>query len=318
MVTRATPSLASVLRVSPALGRWFTEAECATGAASVAVLSHGLWTGRFGGDPGIVGRSISLDGQPAEVIGVMPATFSFPDARSEIWTAAQSTREPRRRSFSASPAWLGCGTVSPSKALVRRSRHSSRTFRVVFRISVPSSRRPSLSTRPSSVALPAHCRSCWHRRVSFACRMRQRCDLFLVRSETRQREVAVRRALGAGRRSIARYFFSESVLLATVGGVLGVALAWGGVRLLVAFGPTNLPRLNEVRVDGVVLAFSFALSLVSAVAFGIIPLLRLTPVATTLQEHGRGQTATRGSHRARQLPMGGQVALALSCSSRQG
>jgi putative ABC transport system permease protein len=123
--------------------------------------------------------------------------------------------------------------------------------------------------------------------------------------------VAVRRALGAGRRNIARYFFSESVLLAAVGGALGVALAWSGVQLLVAFGPASLPRLNEVRIDGVVLAFSFALSLVSAAAFGIIPLLRLTPVATTLQEHGRGQTATRGSHRARQLLMGAQVALAL-------
>ena len=79
-------------------------------------------------------------------------------------------------------------------------------------------------------------------------------NLFLVRSETRQREVAVRRALGAGGRSIARYFFSESVLLAAVGGALGLALAWGGVRLLVAFGPANLPRLNEVRIDSVVLA----------------------------------------------------------------
>ena len=136
-------------------------------------------------------------------------------------------------------------------------------------------------------------------------------NLFLVRSETRQREVAVRRALGAGSRSIARYFFTESALLAAVGGVLGLALAWGGVRLLVAFGPANLPRLNEVRIDGVVLVFSLALSLVAAAAFGTIPLLRLAPLATTLHEHGRGQTATRGSHRARQLLMGGQVALAL-------
>src|SRR5688572_274611 len=90
--TYATPSLASVLRVSPAIGRWFTDAEGATGAASVAVLSHGLWMRRFGGDHSIVGQSITLNGQPTEVIGVMPATFSFPSARSEVWTAAQSTR----------------------------------------------------------------------------------------------------------------------------------------------------------------------------------------------------------------------------------
>jgi predicted permease len=136
-------------------------------------------------------------------------------------------------------------------------------------------------------------------------------NLFLVRSETRQREVAVRRALGASGRTIARYFFSESVLLAAIGGALGLALAWGGVRLLVAFGPANLPRLDEVRIDSVVLLFAAALVLVSAAAFGLIPLLRVAPVAATLHEQGRGQTATRGSHRARQLLMGGQVALAL-------
>ena len=136
-------------------------------------------------------------------------------------------------------------------------------------------------------------------------------NLFLVRSETRQREVAVRRALGAGNRGVARYFFTESALLALISGALGLLLASGCVQLLVAFGPASLPRLNEIRIDGVVLAFSLALSLIAAAAFGTIPLLRLAPFAMTLHENGRGQTATRGSHRARQLLMGGQVALAL-------
>lgn len=136
-------------------------------------------------------------------------------------------------------------------------------------------------------------------------------NLFLVRSETRQREIAVRRALGAGSRSIGRYFFSESALLAAVGGTLGLGLAWGGVRLLVAFGPATLPRLNEIAIDGIVIAFSLALSIVAAIVFGTIPVLKLAPLATTLQEHGRGQTASRASYRARQLLMGGQVALAL-------
>jgi putative ABC transport system permease protein len=127
-----------------------------------------------------------------------------------------------------------------------------------------------------------------------------------VRSETRQWEVAVRRALGAGTRGVARYFFTESGLLALVGGALRLALAWGGVQLLVAFGPTSLPRLSEIRIDGFVLAFTFALSVLAAAMFGAIPLLRLTPLAATLPENGRGQTATRGSYRARQLLMGGQ------------
>lgn len=136
-------------------------------------------------------------------------------------------------------------------------------------------------------------------------------NLFLVRSENRQREVAVRRALGAGNRGIARYFFAESALLSVLGSAMGLALAWGGVQMLVAFGPPTLPRLHEIRLDGVVIAFSLVLSLVAALIFGAIPLLRLAPMATSLHENGRGQTSTPSSHRARQLLLGAQVALAL-------
>jgi len=311
VVTRATPSLAPILRVSPALGRWFTEAEGVTGATPVAVLSHGLWVRRFGGDPGIVGRSIALDGQATEVIGVMPSTFSFPDARSEIWTAAQSTRAAASFLFSLTGiARLRDGTT------VEMARAEITALIQDLSQRVPNQRGLASAAVPLHEAIVGRIASTlWILLASAGLVLLVACanvaNLFLVRSETRQREVAVRRALGAGRGSIARYFFSESVLLAAVGGALGIALAWGGVQLLVAFGPTNLPRLNEVRIDGIVLAFSFGLSLLSAAAFGMIPLLRLAPVATTLQENGRGQTATRGSHRARQLLMGAQVALAL-------
>jgi predicted permease len=123
--------------------------------------------------------------------------------------------------------------------------------------------------------------------------------------------VAVRRALGAGTRRLARYFLAESVLLGVVGGALGLALAWACVRLLVAFGPVNLPRLNEVRIDAVVVVFTAGLSLLAAFAFGAIPLLRLAPMTATLHDSGRGQTATRGQHRARHALMTSQVALAL-------
>ena len=301
------------MRVSPAIGRWFTEAEGATGAASVAVLSHGLWIRRFGGDRTIVGRSITLDGQPTEVIGVMPATFSFPDAAPSrrSWTAAQSTRATASFLFNLT----GLARLREG-ATVETARAEITALIQDLSRRVPNQRAIVSTAVPLQEAIVGRIASTlWILLASAGLVLLVACanvaNLFLVRSETRQREVAVRRALGAGRKNIARYFFSESVLLAAAGGALGVALAWGGVQLLVAFGPTNLPRLNEVRIDGVVLAFSVTLSLVSAAAFGIIPLLRLAPVATTLQEHGRGQTATRGSHRARQLLMGGQVALAL-------
>ena len=136
-------------------------------------------------------------------------------------------------------------------------------------------------------------------------------NLFLVRSDARRREVAVRQALGAGRRALAGYFLAESVLLSIAGSVIGLGLSWGAVRLLVAFAPVNLPRLQEVRLDASVLAFTLALSLLTALAFGAIPWLRLAPLSASLHESGRGNTASRGRYRARHLLMGGQVALAL-------
>src|SRR5262249_43657873 len=119
-------------------------------------------------------------------------------------------------------------------------------------------------------------------------------NLFLVRSEARQREVAVRRALGAGRLGIARYFLAESALLAAAGGALGLGVAGGAVRLLVAYGPANLPRLGEVSVNWPSVAFTFALAVLAALMFGAIPLWHGTPLAASLHESGRGNTASRG------------------------
>jgi putative ABC transport system permease protein len=136
-------------------------------------------------------------------------------------------------------------------------------------------------------------------------------NLFLVRSEARQREVAVRRALGAGRLGIASYFLAESALLSFVGGMVGLGIAWGVTRVLASLGPTILPRLDEVRLDGFVIAFTLALSALTALAFGAIPLLRVPPLSTSLHQHGRGNTASRGRYHARHVLMGAQIALAL-------
>ena len=136
-------------------------------------------------------------------------------------------------------------------------------------------------------------------------------NLFLVRSEARQREVAVRRALGAGGPASRATSSPKACCSRSPGGVVGLLLAWGAVRLLVGFGPATLPRLDEVRLDGVALTFTFVLSVLAALAFGAIPLWRGADVAASLHENGRGNTASRGRHRARHLLMGGQVALAL-------
>ena len=241
VVTQATPSLARVLRVSPAMGRWFAEAEGVTGAASVAVLSHGLWMRRFGGDRTIVGRSITLDGEPAEVIGVMPAAFTFPDTRTEVWTAAQSTRATASFLFNLTGI-----------ARLRDGANIDTARAEITALITDLARRVPNQGGMASAALPLQdalvgriAGTLWILLASAGVVLLVACanvaNLFLVRSETRQREVAVRRALGAGGRNIARYFFSESVLLAAVGGAVGVALA------SVATGCVGRPCLFSIR-----------------------------------------------------------------------
>jgi len=311
VVTRATPTLSSVLRVSPALGRWFTDAEGTPGAPAVAVLSHGLWVRRFGADPDVVGRALDLDGVSTEIVGVMPAAFSFPDSRTDMWIAAQSSRANASFLFTLT----GVARLRDGVTLESANTEITALIEAVSRVA-PNQRGLVSSALPLQDAIVGRiARALWILLASVGLVLLVACaniaNLFLVRGDTRQREVAVRRALGAGNRGIARYFLTESTLLAVTGAALGLLIAWGGVRMLVAFGPATLPRLDEVRIDGVVLIFAAGLWVFAAALFGAIPLFRLAPLATSLHENGRGQTATRGTHRARQLLMGGQVALAL-------
>ena len=311
VIARGTPSLLSVLRVTPALGRWFTEQEGVLGTPAVAVLTHGFWVRRFGADPAVVGRTIVIDGVPTDVVGVMPVSFAFPRPQIDLWQPAQSTRASASFLFSIQgiARLRDDATVTSARAEITN-------------LIEDLARRAPNQTGIVSTALPLHeffvgriAEALWILLAAVGLLLLVACaniaNLFLVRSESRHREVAVRRALGAGTQRLARYFLAESVLLGVVGGIVGLALAWGGVRLLVAFGPVNLPRLNEVRIDAVVVLFTAGLSLLAALAFGAIPLLRLAPITATLHDSGRGQTATRGQHRARQILMTAQVALAL-------
>jgi putative ABC transport system permease protein len=318
-VARATPSLAAVLRVGPIVGHWFTEQEATPGAARAAVLSHSLWARRFGRDAHVIGRPLTLGGEPATIVGVMPASFAFPDRNVDIWIAEQVTRaagfglwgysgiarlregitlEDARTELSALIRDLPA--AFPNDALVAGNVESKLIF----------SGRTLKDATVGNVA-----RALWLLLAAVGVVLLVACanvaNLFLVRSEARQREVAVRRALGAGRAAIARYFLAESVLLSLVGGAVGVALAAVAVRLLVSVGPATLPRLHEVRLDPASLSFTFGVSLIAAVAFGTMPLWRAPRLAASLHDGGRSNTASRSRHRARHLLMAGQIALAL-------
>jgi predicted permease len=319
-VTRATTSFAQVLRVWPETGRWFTNEDEKPGVPLRVVLSHGLWLRRYGGDPGIVGRSITLSGVRADVIGVMPASFAFPEARVEAWLPQQITRsmgfglwsynavarmrdgvtvDAVRNELNALIADIGSAFPGDPFALGNSTG-----------IGVVSTTQTLKEATVGGIA-----RALWMVLASVGLVLLVACanvaNLFLVRSEARQREVGVRLALGAGRAGIARYFIAESVLLSMAGGVLGLAIAWMAVRLLVSTGPATLPRLEEIRLDGLAIGYTFFLSVVSAMAFGAIPLWQGAPLASSLNEGGRGNTISRGRHRARRLLMGAQVAMAL-------
>ena len=314
----ATPSLATVLRVPAARGRWFTEDEGVPNGPAVTVLSDGLWTRRFGRDPSIIGRSLLLDGKPVEVIGVMPSDFAFPDPTAELWVPMQISADQGFGLFGQSGVarlrdgvsldtaraemqglLAGIGDAYPNDPRARGNVNTrlTATGRMLKEAIVGS------ITRTLWILLAAVATVLI---VAFA----NVTNLFLVRAEVRQREVAIRRALGAARFGLGRYFLAESSLLAAAGGLLGGGIAWGALRLLVQSGPSMLPRRHEIHLDAVSIGYAVTISIVAAILFGSIQLWRSAPPAA-LHESGRGNTLTRQRHYVRHVLLGGQVAMAL-------
>ncbi len=318
-VTNVTPSMMSVLQVAPAQGRWFTAAEGEPGAARAVVLSHGFWLRRFGGDRSVVGRSVSLNSEPTEIIGIMPPSFGFPDGRVDVWRAEQLSRAAGFGLFThKAVARLREGITTDAardelSLLVTELPQSYPGSALA--LSLAKDKMVAIVPTLKEATIGHVTRALWILLAAVGLVLLVACanvaNLFLVRSESRQREVAIRRALGAGGRGVARFFLAESLLLSVAGGLLGVLLAWFGVRLLVSYAPPTLPRLSEISIDGVSVLFTFGLSVLAALLFGAIPLVHGSPLSQALHEHGRSNTPSRQRHRARQVLMAGQVALAL-------
>lgn len=319
-LVRATPSLASVMRVSPAVGRWFTDDEGRPGMPPRVVLSHGSWIRRFGGDPHVLGRTITLSGVSHDIVGVMPASFEFPDARVEAWVPLQITRTMGFGTWDYTGVARLRDGVSLADARAEINRLMPDITRAFpgdpFAAANSTVLKPVAATRTVKDAIIGNVATgLWIVLASVSLVLLVACanvaNLFLVRSDVRQREVSVRRALGAGRAGIARYFLAESILLSASSALLGLVIAWAAVQMLVAHGPATLPRLREIQLDRVSIAYTAAMALLTAVLFGAAPLFRGDVLVTTLNDGGRGNTVSRSRHRARRLLMGGQVALAL-------
>lgn len=317
----ATASLVDALQIRPALGRWYTEEE-AQDNEHVVVLSDGLWRRSFGADPAVVGKTVMINGNSNEIIGVMPRGFAFPGPEFELWEPERIDEEQVQtvggfnyRSLARLNPGASVVTVKAELDQLIAGLKEAFPADPVTQQALDAAQLASLPSLMKDYLVRPVRRTLWILLGMVGLVLLIACanvaNLFLVRSEARQREVAVRRALGAGTPGLVRYFLSESGVLAAFGGLIGLGLTWMGVRALVGFGPDNLPRLHEVAIDGGVVGFTALLSVIAGIAFGSIPLLRRDgPLATSLREGGRSATAGRSRFRARNLLMGGQVALA--------
>src|SRR2546427_661763 len=212
----------------------------------------------------------------------MPASFTFPDARTDAWIAAQSTRATASSLFT----FIGVARLRDGTTLASARAEMTQLITDLSRVS-PNHRGWIATALPLQDAVVGQiARTLWILLAAVGLVLLVACanvaNLFLVRSDARRREVAVRQALGASSRALADYFLAESVLLSLAGSVTGLGLSWGAVQLLVAFAPVTLPRLEEVRLDAPVLAFTLALSLLTAIAFGAIPWLPAASASTCL------------------------------------
>ncbi len=315
-----TPELFDALAVRPALGRAFQESDVQEKSPRVGILTDVLWQSRFGGDPAIVGRQVQVDGQAMEIVGVMPPRFAFPDPETRLliplWLDPKrgfgtfGTRTLARLSPGMSVEAARQEIAALQRRIPERFPDLSQELLNRFQWSV--TLEPLRDTVIRDIATPL-----WILLGSVAVVLliaaANVVNLILVRAESRTREVAVRAALGGSRARIAAAFLAESLLLAVAGGTLGLLLADVGIQLLVAYGPPQLPRLHEISVDVVTMAFAALISLLVGLGVGSVPLSGLArrSFAQALRDGGRGNTAGRHRHRVRRLLTVGQVALAL-------
>jgi putative ABC transport system permease protein len=313
---QVSASLFELLGVRPALGRTFRADENEPGKHRVAILSHGLWLQRFGGDRSVVGKTLLLDGVSHEIVGVMPEGFSFPAARS-IWTPLEYTEDFTTEQRGA---WYlqGVGRTKDGVSPEQAQAEIETIGRQLAKQYPDSNEGVDITAMSLHEAMVGDIRRAfWVLLGAVGFVLLIACvnvaNLLLARAAARENEIAVRTALGAGRGRLIRQLLTESIILAIVGGGLGLLLAVWGVEGLLALEPQGIPRLNEVRVDPNVVFFTMGLSLVTGLLFGLVPAFQSTRggISATLKEGGRGALTSRGGSRMRTTLVIAEVALAV-------
>jgi len=315
----ASANFFSLLGVEPFLGRTFQPGEDKQGAPRVTVLTYGLWQRRFGGDPNIVGQALTINGESYTVVGVLPASFQFALRNADLWQPYQPTQAQLTRRFMHGTNLIGRlkPDVSPAQAqselsvISKRIEHEHNQSHAGTSVKlVPLQEQFVGQVRPILLVLLAA--------VGFvlliACA--NVASLLLTRSLSRQKEVAIRAALGANRWRVVRQLLTESILLSLVGGAFGLLIAYWGVDALVTTLPDSqlnaLPFLKSLRLDATILAFSFGLSLLTGLVFGLAPAIQSSrPDLNEVLKEGGRTTAGGAKHRLRSVLVTTEIALAV-------
>jgi putative ABC transport system permease protein len=296
---QVSADLFSALRVKPAFGRLFTHDEDQPGAAPVVVLSYALWQRRFGGQTNILNQALTLNGKSYTVIGIMPPDYAFP-SRVEMWVpVGPLSADPNWQQRGNHPGLYAVGRLKPG-ATMQQAQADMNTVAANLAKQYPDSNTSNgVRIRTMMEVLVGNTvkDTLWilFGAVGFvlliACA--NIANLLLARATARRKEMAIRAAMGAGRWRIARQLLTESILLAMVGGGLGLAIARATIKLILYVSPTAIPRSREITVDWRVLGFTLGVSLLTGILFGLVPALQAgeVDVHETLKESGRGTSA---------------------------
>jgi putative ABC transport system permease protein len=321
---QVTDATLPLLGVHPILGREFSHQDDSPKTPETMLLTYGYWQTRFGGDPSVIGRRILVDGTAREVIGVMPRNFHFLDQKPSLITPFQIDRH---KLFLGNFSYRGVARLKPGVTIEQANADVARMLPMYiqrfqpppgFSVKMFLDARIGPAVRPFKRDLVGDIGNMlWVLMGSIGMVLLIACanvaNLLLVRAEGRQQELSIRAALGAGSRQIAGELLFESITLGLAGGALGLGLAYWALRVLLWAAPANLPRIEDISIDPLVLLFTLAVSLIAGILFGLIPVFKYVGpnLATALRSGGRSLSQSRERHRARSTLVVVQVALAL-------